>query len=154
MSEAGPAYWVWVFGEISGLRWVLEHQRMAFPEAAGPRLRGMAAGDRAVLYVTRGAFHNPTRDVARLAGLATVLAAPERAAAVTIGGRDFAWTLPIRVDTQLPERAGPPVAPLIPRLSFVRNQAAWGHYFRASPLRVSAEDFRVLAGAVEAAAGR
>ena len=76
MSPA--AHWVWVFGEIAGLRWVTEHEIMAFPKAARRRIREMGRGDRAVLYVTRGAFHNPTRDEARLGGLATVLGDPQR----------------------------------------------------------------------------
>lgn len=49
---------------------------------------------------------------------------------------------------RLPERTGPDVQPLISRLSFVRNPAAWGFYFRASPIPVSEADFRVLADAI------
>ena len=65
--------WVWVIGEAAGLRWVVENETMAFADHAAGRIRPMAAGDTAVLYVTRGAHHNPTRDVARLAGIATVV---------------------------------------------------------------------------------
>ncbi len=144
----GRNHWVWVFGEIEGLRWVLAHDRMAFPATAAPRLKAMEEGDRVVLYVTRGAFHNSTKDVARLAGLATVLGTPLSGSPVSIAGRDFTWTVPIRTDVQLPERTGPEVRPLVPRLSFVGNQAAWGQYFRGSPLRVSEEDFQVLESAV------
>jgi hypothetical protein len=141
-------HWVWVFGEIEGLRWVFGHGRMAFPASAARRLRSMGEGDRAVLYVSRGAFHNPTRDMARLAGLATVLAAPVSEAPVKVAGRDFTWTVPIRTDVRLPERAGPEVRPLVPRLSFIRDEATWGQHLRTSPLLVSEKDFQVLAGAV------
>jgi transposase-like protein len=67
MSEnRGGRRWVWVFGEIDGLRWVVEYQRMAFPPSAEPQVRRTAQGDRALLYTTRGAYHNPTSDAPRL----------------------------------------------------------------------------------------
>ena len=142
--------WVWVFGDIAGLRWVLDRSTMAFPDSAAPRLRAMSAGDRAVLYVTRGAFHNPSRDVARLAGLVTVAGTPTRRRSVTSAGREFIWQAPITVEVALPERVGPPVHPLVDRLSFVHNRSAWGQYFRKSPKLLTTRDFAVLAGAVRA----
>lgn len=60
---------------------------MAFPSAAAARARRIRAGDRAVLYTSRGAFHNPTRDEARLVGLATVTGACEACEAIEIAGR-------------------------------------------------------------------
>jgi hypothetical protein len=141
-------YWVWVFGDVIGLRWVLANRTMAFRKAAAPRLRAMGEGDRAVIYVSRGAFHNPTRDVAHLGGLVTVLAAPTNDQPVTIGGEEFAWTVPIRVDLSLPERTGPEVHPLTPSLSFVRRQDVWGMYFRSSPQQIFEADFRVLTDAI------
>jgi hypothetical protein len=145
-----PRYWIWVFGEIAGLRWVLAERTMAFRSTVAPRLRAMAEGDHAILYVGRSAFHSPTRDVARLAGLATVLAPPAAGASVTINSEEFAWTVPIRVDLALPERTGPEVRPLVGSLSFVRRPEVWGMYFRSSPQEIPEGDFRVLADAVEA----
>jgi hypothetical protein len=145
-----PRYWVWVFGEIAGLRWVLAERTMAFRRAAAPRLLAMEKEDRAILYVGRGAFHNPTADAAHLAGLATALAPPTSDAPVTIDGEEFPWTAPIRVDLALPERAGPDVRPLVGSLSFVRRPEVWGLYFRSSPQEVPEADFRMLADAVKA----
>ena len=141
-------HWVWVFGEIAGLRWVIEREVVAFPESASARIGSMAEGDRAVLYVTRGAFHNPTRDEARLAGLATVQGSPE-AASVTIAGRDFVWKLPIRIEKILPERTGPSVKPLASRLEMVKKPEVWGQYFRSSPIRISVKDYSLLARAID-----
>jgi hypothetical protein len=144
--------WLWVFGEIKGLRWVVAHKRMAFSRA-GVRAEAMREGDRAVLYVARGAFHNPTRDTAHLAGLATVTG-QATSTAVEIGGRRFPVSVPIRIDLLLPERTGPEVAPLADRLSFVKRAEVWGVYFRNSPKRLAETDFRILAGAVSAFAKR
>ena len=144
-----PSYWVWVFGDVTGLRWVLAEQTMAFRRAAGPRLRAMGEGDRAILYVGRSAFHNPGRDMARLGGIATVLASPTEEMPVTIDSEEFAWTVPIRVDRALPERTGPEVHPLVSSLSFVRRQDVWGMYFRSSPQQIPEADFRLLADAIQ-----
>lgn len=144
--------WVWVFGDVGGLRWVLDRATMAFPATAGPRLDAMGHGDLAVLYVTRTAFNNPTRDVSRLAGLVTVRGTPGHGRPVFIARREFTWTVPIDIDVTLPERLGPEVYPLVPRLSFVSNKRAWGQYFRTSPRRIESADFDILAAAVREAA--
>lgn len=144
-----PRYWVWVFGDAIGLRWVLANRTMAFRKTAAPRLHAMGEGDRAVLYVSRGAFHNPTRDVAHLAGLATVLAPPTDDTPAAIDGEEFTWTMPMRVDLALPEHSGPEVRPLVKSLSFVRRPDVWGMYFRSSPQEIPEVDFRVLAEAIE-----
>jgi hypothetical protein len=62
---------------------------MAFPPSAAAQTRRTAHGDRAVLYTTRGAYHNPTRDHARLGGLATVTGSCEPAEGLEIAGREF-----------------------------------------------------------------
>ena len=122
---------------------------MASADRAPGRLRPMGEGDRAVLYVTRGAYHNPPRDLARLGGLATVLDEPaRRRRPVVIGGREFVWTVPIRVDVALPEREGPEVQPMTPKLSFVKRPEVWGMYFRNSPKQIPKKDFALLERAV------
>jgi EVE domain len=142
------AYWVWVFGEVEGLRWVREHERMAFQSHAASRLTRMHKGDRAVLYVTRGAHHNPTRDVASVAGLATVASEPSQVPAVEIAGMEFSWLCSVQFDTPIVERAGPSVANLIDRLKLIQQKKSWGVYFRMSPVEIIEEDFRVFASAV------
>lgn len=144
-------HWVWVFGEIEGLRWVLANRTMAFSPAAVRRGLGVGRGDRAVLYVARGAHHNPTRDRSHLAGVVTVTGTASPCEVEIAGGR-YAACVPIRPEVVLPERTGPAVADLAPRLSFVRRPDHWGAYFRTSPIEVSPADFAVLESAVRAAA--
>lgn len=130
------------------------HERMAFTASGGRRLSSLGPGDRAVLYVARGAFHNPTRDRSRLAGLVEVTGIPVTDAPVVIAGRRYPVTVAIRPLVVLPERAGPPVADLVADLKLVCRPEAWGMYFRTSPIRVSDGDFTVLEAAVRRAAAQ
>ena len=151
-SSEQANYWVWVFGEISALRWVVEHQRMVFAEHQEPWLMSMSQGDRAVLYTTRGAFHNPTRDEARFVGLATVRARPEKLESPErLGEREFAVACKIGIDLLLPERTGASVRDVVPGLDFVKKPHAWSAYFRRSPIRVEQDDFVRMTQALEAA---
>jgi hypothetical protein len=141
-------HWVWVFGEVEGLRWVLKHRRMAFPAAAAGRIGTMGPGDQAILYLTRGAFHNPTRDVSQLGGLVTVTGPLRQGKAVEIAGREFAWFVPIEPEIILPERQGPEVRVVAPCLALVKRPRVWGQYFRATPIEVSEKDFMVMVRAI------
>ena len=135
-------YWVWVFGEVTALRWVVEHEQMLFAEHQKRRLTQMRSEDRAVLYTTRGAFHNPTRDEARLVGLATVKANPSRREQpVMLSDREFPWACPISIDLLLPERTGASVRDLVPTLDLVKKPHAWSSYFRQSPISIGRADF-------------
>jgi len=147
-GEPEPAYWIWVFGEIEGLRWVLQHRHMAFPASSRTRATRIRPGDRAVLHVSRGAFHNPTRDVSRLAGIAEVTGPVHEVEPIEITGRQFTLTCPIDLLVVLPERHGPELKPLAASLSFVKRPEVWGHYFRVSPIRITSEDFNHLARAI------
>jgi hypothetical protein len=148
-DEDEPGYWVWVFGEIAALRWVVEHRQMPFAGHQQRRLAAMRAGDRAVLYTTRGAFHNPTRDQARLVGLVTVDASPSQAdQPVAFGDREFTWACPIRIELLLPERTGASVRALVPDLDLVKKPHAWSSYFRQSPIRIGQDDFERMSAAL------
>jgi hypothetical protein len=54
------------------LMWILHERRTAFPSYRRSDAERLAAGDRLLLYTTRGCFHNPTRDRGRVIGVATV----------------------------------------------------------------------------------
>jgi hypothetical protein len=150
----GSRFWIWIFAEIQGLRWVLEHNAMAFPERAATQVAKIRRGDRAVLYVSRNAFHNPTRDESRLVGLVRVTSDAAVHRLTKIGTREYSWLLRFYPDTILDERTGPPVRPLVKRLQRVKRPEVWGGYFRSSPIEIVEEDFRVLASAVAKATGR
>ena len=74
MSGTGSRnYWVAVLSEAEGLRWVLKNSRMAWTEGSSSRAIRIQPGDGLLLYVARGAFHNPTRDESQLIGVAEVI---------------------------------------------------------------------------------
>jgi hypothetical protein len=145
--------WVVVLAEAEGLRWVLQRSRMAWTEASARRAEQIRPGDRLVLYVARGAFHNPTRDESQLIGLAEVTSPVRRLPRpVRIAGRSFVCGCDLRLEIVLPERRGAPVRPLVPKLSFVRRKEVWGQYFRSGLIRVPPGDLAVLETAVRRAA--
>ncbi len=153
MTGLERAGWVAVLAEAEGLRWVLERSRMAWTEASARRAAQIRPGDALVLYVARGAFHNPTRDESRLVALAEVTTPVRRLRQpVELAGRTFVVGCDLRFEARLPERGGVPVRPLVPRLSFVRRKEVWGQYFRSGLVRVPPEDLEVLARAVREAA--
>ena len=127
---------------------MLERWVMAFDPRVRPRLAKMNLGDIACLYVTRGAFHNPTRDRARLACIVDITSAPRLGKPVKIIGRKFSMFVDFKPVRLIPEREGPDVAELVHKLKFVKRPEVWGHYFRNSPIHVSKGDFRVLEKAV------
>jgi hypothetical protein len=141
--------WLIAFSEIEGLRWVLKHDRMIFSEGAARRAGDIQVGDKFVLYVTRGAFHSPTRDRSQLAGLAVVKTPVRRLGkAVTLAGREFVVGCGIELKSCFPERGGVPFGPLIQRMDFIRRKDAWGHYLRPGLVALSSKDFDVLHGVI------
>lgn len=141
--------WIWVLGDIAGLRWVIEHDTMAFAGRSQSRASTIRPGNRAVLYVTRGAFGNPASDQARLAGLVEVTSKPHFGGPVIIAEREFDLFLGFNPIALLPERQGPAVRDLVDRLELVRRPGVWGQYFRSSPIKLSEADFGVLVEAVK-----
>lgn len=145
---AGNA-WLVAFGEIEGLRWVLEHERMAFSPGLSRRAAQIQPGDSLVLYVTRGAFHNPTRDRSQIAGLATVKSPVARLRRpVVIDGREFTSACDLEIGIVLPERQGLPVEPLVANLGFIKKKDVWGGYFRSGLVQLPDRDFRTVARAL------
>jgi hypothetical protein len=150
-----PSTWLVAFGEIEGLRWVLKKSRMAFSEGLARRATGIRSDDHLVLYVTRGAFHNPTRDHSQLAGLARVTSdvRPLREP-VQIAGRPFVAACRILAEIVLPERGGLEFAPLIDRLAFIKRKAIWGQYLRAGLVRLPTADADLLTAYIRKAGGK
>ena len=142
-------YWLVVLGEVDGLRWVMANRRMAFTAVRQSLATKIQLGDRLIVYVGRGAYHNPTRDRSQIIGVATVrtrvrgLRMP-----LKIGGREFVCDCGLKIDIALPERNGVPIQPLIRKLSFVKRPEVWGQYFRSSLAPLSTSDFRLLENAV------
>jgi hypothetical protein len=91
------AYWVWVFGEIEGLRWVVKQSRMAFPAHAAtrpPELR-LATG-RFFTCLEESIKTRPVISLALPAWPPLLLSTAPDAGADR--GRDFSPVCPIRLE--------------------------------------------------------
>ncbi len=149
VAEGESASWLVILSEAEGLHWVLANRRMAFSEGQTPRAREIRKGDRIFLYVSRGAFHNPTRDHSQLLGIAAVLTdVVSLREPVVIRERSFVSGCRLKFERLLPEREGILFRPLVPRLKFIRVKATWSAYMRQSLIRLSPSDAAVLDAAL------
>lgn len=143
------SYWVWTFGDLPSLEWVVSHNQMGFPDYADKAMKVMAEQDRAVLYVTSGA----TGKGARFCGIVQVTSSPVRLdSELQIAHRSFPFACSIRVLERLPIDAGPKVEDLAANLAVVGNPDAYWNYFMPSPTRIAEADFLLLEGAIRKAA--
>jgi hypothetical protein len=142
-------HWVVVLAEAEGLRWVLQESRMAWTAGSARRAGLIRPGDRLLLYVSRGAFHNPTRDESQLVGVAEVASPVARLRKpLAMAKREFVCACSLRFEVTLPEREGVNIRSLVERLTLVRRKEVWGQYFRSGLVQVSARDFKIMADAV------
>jgi hypothetical protein len=131
------------------LRWVLKNNRMAFSPGTCRRAARIQKGDPVVLYVGRGAYHNPTRDRSQIIGVGTVESAIRPLARpIEIAGREFTCACDLSLALIFPERDGVPVEPLVPRLTFIPRKEIWGQYLRTGLVEISAADVRTISSAM------
>jgi len=119
---------------------------MAFKtDRAAAASAAISEGDELLLYATRGAFHNPTRDRGRVfgRGMATSAVAPLRKP-VPLLGREFTHGFEFELQSLAPPRLGVEIAELIPRLSSFPNKAGWAVSLRRPQLTLTAEDARLI----------
>ena len=142
-------FWVWVFTNIDGLLWVLEHNAMAFPSEARSRAASIGRGDQAILYLSAAAFGDAIGISSRLVGIVRVSTqAPERRP-VRIGKRNYTWAVDFKKEFILEEMDGPPVKGLVHKLELVKQPENWGQYFRGSPIEIPEGDFRLMEQAIK-----
>ncbi|SFD72855.1 hypothetical protein [Streptomyces aidingensis] len=123
------------------LAWVLENQRMAFPSGRRRRAAGPAQGDEVLLYTTRGCFGNPTRDLGRVMGLATVTSEVRPLdEPVLFGERRFAEGCTLHIDGLAPLRKGVILRDLVDRLKVFPKPDHWSVYLRRASLRLPGSD--------------
>jgi hypothetical protein len=126
---------------------------MAFAQGLRAKATLVAPGDGLAVYVTRGAFHNPTRDYSQFAAAGETTSSVYKCSSqVSIRNRTFTWCMDIDLRIVLPERRGVPAKALVRTLDLVRRKDAWGQYFRSGLVEVSDSDFRHVYRALEAAA--
>jgi hypothetical protein len=134
-----------VIGERAALGWILREQRMAFPPNRARDAQALRNGDELLLYVTRGCFHNPTRDRGRIVGEAQVKAeVVELDEPVTLAGREFTSGCPIDVRSLAPLGEGVELAPLVPDLTSFSSKTGWAMALRRPLLTLTSEDAAML----------
>jgi hypothetical protein len=143
-----------ILGDRQAIAWVLREQRMAFPATSRAEVNRLAVGDELLIYTTRGAYRNPTRDRGRVIGTATVTSAVERLDdPVEFGGRIFSRDCDLLVESLAPWGDGAELQPLVERLDAFPDQKAWSIRLRRPLLRLPAQDAVLLRSRLTSLAG-
>ncbi|MBM0236532.1 hypothetical protein JNW88_04000 [Micromonospora sp. ATA32] len=134
-----------ILGDREAISWVLREQRMAFPATPRAAVAALAADDRLLLYATRGAWHNPTRDRGRIIGTATARSAARMLdAPIEIVGRTFVSGCDLRIDGLVPYPGGLELQPVVEQLSAFPKPEAWSIYLRRALLALPTSDADLL----------
>ncbi|MCO5996246.1 EVE domain-containing protein [Actinoallomurus rhizosphaericola] len=141
MSES----YLLILGDRQAIAWVLREQRMAFPATYRAEVNRLAVGDELLIYTTRGAYRNPTRDRGRVIGTATVASAVEALdVPVKFGGREFPRGCGITVTSLASWGRGVELQPLVDRLAAFPNAKAWSIQLRRPLLHLPREDAELI----------
>lgn len=150
-----PSSYLLILGDRQAIAWVLREQRMAFPPTSRPEITQVRPGDELLIYTTRGAYRNPTRDRGRVVGRARVTSEVRRLdEPVRIAGRDYPTGCDLRIDRLAPWGSGVELQPLVARLGAFPNPAAWSIMLRRALLRLPASDAALLRGLLDPLADR
>lgn len=134
-----------ILGDRQAIAWVLREQRMAFPPTSRSEIAQVRPGDEFLIYTTRGAYRNPTRDRGRVIGHAVVTSDVRRLdEPVSVGGRDYPTGCDLSVDLLAPWGKGVELQPLVARLDAFPNPATWSIMLRRALLRLPAHDDALL----------
>jgi hypothetical protein len=134
-----------VIGEAAALAWVLAKQRMAFRALRRSQAEALEIGDELLLYTTRTCFHNPTRDVGRVAGLATVkTTVRDLPIPVTFGERRYVLGCGLDITAVTPLHVGVELRPLIPQLHAFPDSRSWSAYLRRPLVPLDEHDAALL----------
>lgn len=134
-----------ILGERQAIAWVLREQRMAFPATARPEVAELRPGDELLVYTTRGAYRNPTRDRGRVVGRAVVTSQVRTLAEpVEIAGRSYPTGCGLRVDRLAPWGSGVELQPLVSELAAFPDPASWSIMLRRALLRLPESDAALL----------
>jgi hypothetical protein len=130
-----------VIGEKTALEWVMDNERMAFRNSS--RTGPVHSGDPIAIYVTRGAFGNPTRDHSQIIGLGR-FASDVQNRQETIGGVTYDKSCALTITDRLEPRQGLPFQPLVEQLGFIRSKRGWATYLRRTLVPISDDDFSTI----------
>jgi len=143
-----------ILGDRDAIAWVLSEQRMAFPPTARAEVDRLAEGDVLLVYATRGAFGNPTRDrgrvIARAVVTSPVVALEEP---VVFGERSFPRGCRLRIETLAPWGSGVELQPLVERLAAFPDPRSWSVRLRRPLLHLPPGDAALLTRKLQPVAG-
>ncbi|MFC5747974.1 hypothetical protein [Actinomadura rugatobispora] len=143
-----------ILGDREAIAWVLGEQRMAFPRTARAEIERLTVGDELLIYATRGAFGNPTRDRGRVIGRAVVrseVAALEQP--VKFGEREFPRGCDLEVEALAPWGSGVELRPLVERLEAFPDTKSWSVRLRRPLLHLPQGDAELIGDALGPLAG-
>ena len=142
-----------IIGERRALAWVVEHERMAFAANRASSALQLAVGDELLLYTTRGAFHNPTRDRGRIMGSATVASEVQPFdQPIQVAGREFTHGCDIEILSLAPYRQGVDLADRVAELDVFPDPASWSARMRTTLLPLGRSDATRLRRALRSVA--
>ena len=134
-----------ILSNRAALSWVVTEQRMAFPAGRSNLARTLHRDDDVLLYTTRGCFGNPTRDLGRVIGLATVSSAVRVLdEPIRFGERVFTEGCGLDVQGLAPFREGVVLRDFVPRLKVFPDSATWSVRIRRPALSLPPEDASLL----------
>ncbi len=142
MTDTSQNYWLGVVSRahaelgVEGGFVQLNHGKKA-------PLQRMGKGDGIVIYSPRTAYPDGEM-LQRFTAIGTVVSGVIYQVEMTA---DFK---PYRVDVCFMPAHEAPIKPLIPELQFVKDKKNWGASLRFGHLKISAEDFRIIAEAMGA----
>lgn len=150
MSES----YLLILGDRDAIAWVLGEERMAFPATARAEVDRLAEGDELLIYATRGAFGNPTRDRGRVIGRAVVTSAVSVLdEPVTFGDRTYPRGCGLRVESLARWGTGVELRPLVERLEVFPDARSWSVHLRRALLRLPPADADLLKDRLRPLAG-
>lgn len=134
-----------VIGDAAALAWVLAEQRMAFPALRRSEAMALEIGDELLIYTTQGCFHNPSRDVGRVMGLANVTTqVRDLDEPVVFGERRYTSGCELAVQGVAALREGVELRPLVTELHAFPDVRTWPSRLRRPLVPLDEHDVSVL----------
>ncbi|MFE1249775.1 hypothetical protein [Streptomyces sp. NPDC058735] len=144
-TSDAPATHLLIINAHEPLAWVLENQRMAFPAGRTQQSLSLRKGDEILLYTTRGCFGNPTRDLGRVIGLATITSEVRTLdTPVLFQERRFTEGCRLRVHGLTPFREGVVLRDLVSDLRVFPDPAHWSFRMRRASLPLPDTDAALI----------
>lgn len=139
-----------VLADREAIWWVVSNGKMAFPSRRERDASMLGVNDRLLMYSTRGAWRNPTRDRGRVFGLARVASRPETLdSVVMVGERAFASGCALHIDGLSPYPHGVDFGSLVPLLHAFPKKHGWAGYLRRPLVALDEHDYSLIKGALE-----